>query len=164
MCTQQITESRIDSFSSTSQQDNENTSYQIRVLSNSLELNVIRTEVETEFSGKVKNDILMELFSSQVPVSILNLAITAINNRTRERNFARLTGQLSMGIISEEEFDKEIKDNAEKYVVKCNIKPSPIEISNALKLSKEIIDVDDTNDFSVLYSFDESQINSVLVK
>lgn len=164
MCTQQITESRIDSFSSTSQQDNENTSYQIRVLSNSLELNVIRTEVETEFSGKVKNDILMELFSSQVPVSILNLAITAINNRTRERNFARLIGQLSMGIISEEEFDKEIKDNAEKYVVKCNIKPSPIEISNALKLSKEIIDVDDTNDFSVLYSFDESQINSVLVK
>lgn len=41
----------------------------------------------------------------------------AVNNRTRERNYFRLYSEMLDGTISDEEFDRQIEDHEDLYVV-----------------------------------------------
>lgn len=45
------------------------------------------------------------------------LLMRALNNRTRERNYANICLMLAEGQISEEEFEREISTNENRYVV-----------------------------------------------
>lgn len=125
----------------------------------------MRDDEETTVIGRFKNQSsVWSIFSDELPKRVFKLAIDAINNRTRERNFARLNGNLALGIISEEEFDEELISNEDKYVVKCDKKPTELEIKASLQLASEVMDVNDTDDLSVLFSFDETALSSYLIK
>ena len=93
---------------------------------------------------------------------IVDLAINAINNRTKERNFSRLGEKLALGEITEDEYDKVLLEHEDEFVIKCDIKPSELDMKYAVQLASKLMDVKDTDDLSVLFSFDESVIKHYL--
>lgn len=97
-----------------------------------------------------------------IPQRIVDLMVKAINNRTRERNFTRLSEQLALGEISEDEFNRAIDEREEEYVIKCDIKPSEMDMKVAAYLAPQLMDVEDTDDLAVLFSFDEMVIRQFL--
>lgn len=125
----------------------------------------MRDDEETTVISRFKNQSsVWNIITGELPRRIIGLAVQAINNRTRERNFARLNSNLAMGIISEKEFDEELSNNEDKYVVKCDKMPTEPEIKASLQLASEIMDVNDTDDLSVLFSFNESALSQYLIK
>lgn len=114
--------------------------------------------------GKFKNSSsIWNVFSGELHERYIRLAIEAINNRTRERNFARLNNNLAIGLITEEEFDQELNEHEDQYVIKCNKIPSEFDLKASLQLCKEIMDVNDTDEMSMLFSFDESTLKPYLL-
>lgn len=87
-----------------------------------------------------------------------NLLIHAVNNRTRERNYFKLYCEMLDGIISEEDFDKEIDNHEEKYMINQNEDATIEDIEFALELSPQLMDVKDTNDMAELFSFSEKSM------
>jgi hypothetical protein len=87
---------------------------------------------------------------------IINLLITGINNRTRERNYFNKYCELSSGDITNEEFDKEIEDNEDKYVcpIKQKIELSKEELTFLLDLKDKLIGIEYVDDIEDLFSID----------
>ncbi len=98
----------------------------------------------------------------EIPQRFIDLVVNAINNRTRERNFSRLGEQLASGEITEEEYERALDENEDDYVIKCDVKPSEMDIKMAASLAPKIMDLEDTDDLAVLFSFDESEIRHYL--
>ena len=90
------------------------------------------------------------------------LLIRAVNNRTRERNYFRLCNQLLEKEISDEEFDKEIEEHEDEYVVTNNEEASLEDIRTAVYLSKSLKDVNDVDDMADLFSFSSKSIRESL--
>lgn len=90
------------------------------------------------------------------------LLITAINNRTRERNYANICLQLAEGQISEDEFEKEIMDNENRYVISFRDKTTSEEILIASQLTEKILDVNTEDDFQELFSINSASISKML--
>jgi len=90
------------------------------------------------------------------------LLIRAVNNRTRERNYFRKYTELLEGEITEEEFDKEIDENEDDYVVSTNEYADLNDIELALDLCHQLKDVKDVDTMSDLFSFKESSIRESL--
>ena len=116
------------------------------------------------FAGTSSERFINDFFSGVIPKQMFNLAVTAINNRTKERNLARLSEQLALGAISDEDYERELSLNEEKYVIKCDVNPSIFELKMALEISTAVLDVNDTDDLSVLFSFDESKLQSSITE
>lgn len=85
---------------------------------------------------------------------MFELMTRAVNNRTRQRNFFQLQNSLLEGIINEEEFYKTIEENEDDYVIEEMEQPSVERIYNALLLSQKIKNVNNSEDFANLFSFD----------
>lgn len=119
-------------------------------------------EGNTVFAGHTTDSALTGWVMGEIPQRLLELAANAINNRTRERNFFRLSEQLSSGEITEDEYDLELDEREDEYVIKCNVKPSMLDLKIAASLAPRLMDVEDTDDLSVLFSFDESVIKHYL--
>ncbi len=122
----------------------------------------IRNQQETFFAGHTTKGVLSSWIMGEIPQKLIELAVRAINNRTRERNFSRLGEQLASGEITEEDYDCAIDEHEEEYVIKCDIKPSEMDIKMAATLAPQIMDVEDIDDLAVLFSFDESVIRQYL--
>lgn len=88
------------------------------------------------------------------------LLLKAINNRTRERNYANLCLSLSEGSISEEEFEEEIMNNESRYVISFQEENSPEEILIASQLTKDVLDVDSEDDFRELFSISYASLSN----
>lgn len=100
----------------------------------------------------------------EIPDSLLELLLRAVNNRTVERNYFRLYGEMADGTISEEEFNREIEDHEERYVVVADQEPNEGTLRLALSLCRYIKDVNDTEDLSSLFSLDTTKLNALLTK
>ena len=87
-----------------------------------------------------------------------------INNRTIERNYFRLYGDLLSGDISEQEFQQEIEEHESDYVLENNIIPSEEDIKLAIQLSEHVKDVQSSEDLSSLFSFNSIAIDKILLK
>lgn len=87
-----------------------------------------------------------------------DLYIRAINNRTRERNYFKLYSSLLRGDISDDEFDKEIEDNEDDYVVPAGLDASLSDIEFALQIAPKLKNVKTTDDFMSLFSFNDQSI------
>lgn len=122
----------------------------------------IRNQEDTFFAGHTTKGVLSSWIMGDIPQRVIELAINAINNRTKERNFYKLGEKLALGEISEEEYDRALDEHEDKYVIKCDIKPSDMDIKVAIHLAPRIMDVEDTDDLAVLFSFDESAIRDYL--
>lgn len=73
---------------------------------------------------------------------LTELLINAVNNRTRQRNYFRLYCQLLENEITEKEFDKEIDDNEDEYVISNDTVYSENDIGLISKLKGKILDFD----------------------
>lgn len=97
-----------------------------------------------------------------LPVAALNaernLLIRAINNRTRERNYANICLRLAEGEISEDEFEEEILNNEDRYVISFEDDTSEEEIIIASRLTKDVLDVDTEDDFRELFSISSASL------
>lgn len=109
----------------------------------------------TSFIGKAKNDI----FYGGDLAQMKQLLIDAVNNRTRERNYFKLLYRLYAGEITDDEFDNEIDQHEDEYVIPTNREASHDIIAKALDLAKHIKDVKTTDDFISLFSFDEKSMD-----
>ena len=94
-----------------------------------------------------------------MPVDLLR---TAVNNRTRERNYFRLLSQYLSEELSADDFDKEIEQNEDKYVLCCDCEPTRAQFMMACYLSKGLLDVDSSDDFLSLFSFSEEKTFKLL--
>lgn len=117
---------------------------------------------DTYFAGHTTKAVLSSWIMGEIPQRLVDLAVKAINNRTRERNFSRLGEQLALGEISEEEYDRVLEEQEDDYVIRCDVKPSETDIKMAVSLASQVMDVEDTDDLAVLFSFDESVIKHYL--
>lgn len=101
----------------------------------------------------------MTVESSQV---IIDTLVQAINNRTKERNYFRLLSKLYSGETTEDEFESTINDNEGEFVVKMDKKPSMEELQVAFSASKDIMDVETTDDLCSLFSFSPYEFQKVI--
>lgn len=90
-----------------------------------------------------------------------NMLLRAINNRTRERNYANICLQLAEGQITEEEFENEIANNENRYVISFAEHTSPEEIKVAALLANEVLDVDTEDDFRELFSIGSASLSNL---
>jgi hypothetical protein len=95
---------------------------------------------------------------------MVELLTRAVNNRTRQRNYFRLQNNLLEGIISEDDFYKEIEEKEDEYVVEEMESPSPERLRHAMILSQGIKDVQNSEDLSTLFSFSSEATDFELKK
>lgn len=95
---------------------------------------------------------------------MLDLMTRAVNNRTRQRNYFQLQSSMLEGLISEDEFYKRIEENEDDYVVEEMEQPSLERVYDALFLSQNIKDVNNSEDFATLFSFDSFSTDKELEK
>lgn len=86
------------------------------------------------------------------------LLTRAVNNRTRERNYFKLYCEMLDGIITEEDFDKEIDNHEDKYVINQNEDASIEDIELALEIYPDLMDVKDPNDMAEVFSFSDKSM------
>lgn len=90
------------------------------------------------------------------------LMTRAINNRTRERNYFKLYCDMLDGSITEEEFDKEIEVNEDRYVIKQNQDASVEDMEVALEVSPLLMDVKSPDDMAEVFSFSEKSMQKCI--
>lgn len=95
---------------------------------------------------------------------MVELLTRAVNNRTRQRNYFRLQNDLLEGVISEDDFYKEIEDKEDEYVIEEKETPSPERLRHAMILSQGIKDVQNSEDLSTLFSFSSEATDFELKK
>ncbi len=125
-------------------------------------MRVMKHSDMTLFAGYAENEKFSRLMTlSQMRVKLL---IDAVNNRTRERNYYILYSRLCEGEITEEEFDRLLEADSDKYVISTDIHPSIEEFEEAYKLSSHIMDADTIGTIETLFSFDEEATLDVCKK
>ena len=97
-------------------------------------------------------------FSISTADRLKDLMIRAINNRTRERNYFKLYCDMLGGNITEDEFDREIEQNEDKYIIKQDCDASIEDIEVALEVSPSIMDVKSPDDMAEIFSFSEKSM------
>lgn len=97
-------------------------------------------------------------FSISTADRLKELMTRAINNRTRERNYFKLYCDMLGGNITEDEFDREIEQNEDKYIIKQDCDASIEDIEVALELSPSIMDVKSPDDMAEIFSFSEKSM------
>ena len=120
------------------------------------------TKNGTMFTGITSNESFKEVLHGNLPKEIMDMFINAINNRTRERNFIRLNAQLEAGDITEEEFDNELDEHEDRYLITKKIHPTLEQLYLSVKASENILDINDMEDFSELFSFEEKSVQKYL--
>lgn len=123
--------------------------------SNGISMLAVDDGAATSFIGKAKNDIFYGGDIEQMK----QLLIDAVNNRTRERNYFKLLYRLYAGEITDEDFDKEIDEHEDDYVINTDKLVSKEIISKAVELAKHIKDVNTAEDFVSLFSINEQSLN-----
>lgn len=97
-------------------------------------------------------------FSISTADRLKELMTRAINNRTRERNYFKLYCDMLGGNITEDEFDQEIEQNEDKYIIKQDCDASIEDIEVALEISPSIMDVKSPDDMAEIFSFSEKSM------
>lgn len=97
-------------------------------------------------------------FSISTADRLKELMTRAINNRTRERNYFKLYCDMLDGNITEDEFDREIEQNEDKYIIKQDFDASVEDIEVALEVSPSIMDVKSPDDMAEIFSFSKKSM------
>ena len=113
----------------------------------------------THFEGVGPTASVQRIVTRIVHVDRLSeLLIRAVNNRTRERNYFKKLVELFQDEITAEEFDKEIEENENEYVITTNEIPTHEDFVMACEIASHIKDVKDCDDLSALFSFNQDSI------
>lgn len=117
--------------------------------------------VRTVFAGVADNKVIDMVFSLD---RMSQLLIRAVNNRTRERNYFRKYTELLEGDITEDEFDREIEEHEDDYVVSNNKDADAEDIKIAMFLAQYLKDVDYADDMSDIFSFSNESVRKSIAK
>ena len=121
----------------------------------------VSNEQVTTFAGVVRNEMF---FVDGLVDKMTNLLITAVNNRTRERNYFKKYVEMLEGVISDEELDKAIEDHEDEYVIPEDKEPTMEEIQCALEVASSLKDVYSVEDLESLFSFKPDSMQKCLTK
>ena len=127
---------------------------------NSISMVTVSDGIHTVFSGIADNkemDFIM--YSTEKALSLL---VTAVNNRTRERNFFKKYSEFLGEEISEEEFDSEINNNEDNYVVPAGVDAPIDDIKMALHIAPLLKGINSTDDFTSLFSFTDKSVQKCI--
>lgn len=116
----------------------------------------------TLFEGACKGDHFFHHLIGDYYDLLRSTLIQAINNRTRERNYFRLYSDLLEESITEEEFNAELQNNGDEYIIKLHHKPSREELLIALNAAKDIMEVSSIEDLRTVFSFAPDELNKLL--
>lgn len=94
----------------------------------------------------------------------LNLLLEAVNNRTRERNYFKLYAENLMGEVSDEDFERELEEHEDLYVVRPYREATrrDLYISSYLAEHGELMDVHSVDDIAELFSFKYQSVRKEL--
>jgi hypothetical protein len=113
----------------------------------------------TMFAGVAKNSV----FNIEQSVDRESeLLIRAVNNRTRERNYFRKYCELLENQITDEDFDKEISENEDDYVVPQEEPADKEDWLIALRLAPRLKDTDYVDDIATLFSISQQPIPKLI--
>lgn len=119
--------------------------------------------VKHHFSHAVSvGDTFMDLLTGEKYKKIIEMLITAVNNRTIERNYFKKYSEIGDEFITEEEFEEELDNNTQEYIVKQDGDPDFETVDIALKLAERIKDVESLDDLSSLFSFSPLALESLV--
>lgn len=90
------------------------------------------------------------------------LLIRAVNNRTRERNYFRKYCELLENQISDEDFDREISEHEDDYVVAQEGPADEKDWEIALRLAPRLKDTDYVDDIAALFSISQQPYQKLL--
>lgn len=121
----------------------------------------VSNERVTTFAGVVRNEVF---FVDGITDNVKELLVTAVNNRTRERNYFKKYVELLEGTISDDEFDKAIEDNEDDYVIPEDKEPTLEDVQCVLEMAPELKDVDSVEDLASLFSFKPNSMQKCLMK
>ncbi|MDO4311302.1 MAG: hypothetical protein Q4C43_11395 [Prevotella sp.] len=121
----------------------------------------VSNERVTTFAGVVRNEVF---FVDGITDNVKELLVTAVNNRTRERNYFKKYVELLEGTISDDEFDKAIEDNEDDYVISEDKEPTLEDVQCVLEMAPELKDVDSVEDLASLFSFKPNSMQKCLMK
>lgn len=121
----------------------------------------VSNEQVTTFAGVVRNEFF---FVDGLNSNIKELLITAVNNRTRERNYFKKYIELLEGTISDEEFDKAIEDHEDEYIIPEDKEPTIEDIQCVLEVASDLKDVNSVEDLTSLFSFKPSSMQKCLTQ
>lgn len=127
---------------------------EMRIVTDDGEMHLRISEEVTAVMGVFRNDA----FKTPLVDNRVELLIKAVNNRTKERNYFKKYIELLDKELTPEEFDKEIDENEDLYVVSQDDEASREEIWQAIELSPRLMDVNDIDDMANLFSFSENSI------
>ena len=128
--------------------------------SDCFELHVVQNEQSTAFIGNVKNIILPSVIRA-LDGSKERMLVDAINNRTRERNYYILYSRLLENDITEEDFDREIDNNPDDYVISTDKIPTEEEFHDAIMFADHIKGIETTGDIETLFSFRNKEFSDL---
>lgn len=90
------------------------------------------------------------------------LLIRAVNNRTRERNYFRKYCELLENQISDEDFDREISEHEDDYVVAQEGPADEKDWEIALRLAPRLKDTGYVDDIAALFSISQQPYQKLI--
>lgn len=109
-----------------------------------------------------KSDEPLKRLIGDRDASITKMLLNAVNNRTRERNYFRLYSELLENSITEDFFSSELEKNEKNYVISESETPTKENVRIALKLTENLMDVNDSEDLASLFSFRSSELEKII--
>ena len=128
-----------------------------------LVVHMIRKDTHTYIAAAVANELMPKVICV-LEGTREKMLVDAVNNRTRERNYYQLYSRLLENEISEEEFDREINEHPDDYVISTDKVPSEVEFNEALALADHIKGVETSGDIETLFSFRGDEFNEYCKK
>lgn len=122
----------------------------------------VNESTQIYFFGYSENKNVLDYFNGKQFHKAIEFLRTAINNRTIERDYFRRYCEMLLGEISEEDFEKEIDEHEDWYVVSNYYIPDKDDIRLALCLSRGLKDVKTSEDLASLFSFDVLKTDNLL--
>lgn len=129
----------------------------------SLVVHMIRKDTHTYIAAAVANELMPKVICV-LEGTREKMLVDAVNNRTRERNYYQLYSRLLENEISDEEFDREIDENPDDYVISTDKVPTEVQFNEAMVLADYIKGVETTGDIETLFSFRGDKFNEYCKK
>lgn len=102
--------------------------------------------------------ILIQDSTIVIMSNAVRLLIQAFNNRTREKNYFQKYCEFLSGEITEEAFEKDIRENVSKYVVSKGEDMSQEDIFTASHLATRLLGMENPEDFQAVFAISDKSI------
>ena len=132
---------------------------QIRTQIYNAKIQTLDSQVEiTNYESQIEMTSHEAAIMYSVNDKMIELLLRAVNNRTRERNYFRKYCELLENEITDEEFDRELEENADEYAICTNYKADKRDLYLAMNISPRIKDISSMEDLSDLFSFERESL------